>query len=207
MQQWHCLNEPRHTWAAFKTNLLAEQKSEQDTGFTPASAYANNVNGIHETAEELNHLAQATAADQQAAVNQSEAVANLTMSNQNLAQKLQQAQTQLQQVLTQFQRLNTSVREHTPAVPATKKTVPGPTERTPLNIPSTTPRGKQPPRATRRWHNTNYCFSCGFIVAEYHTSTIYQPLSLKPNHQETVTKENMMGGSDRHWDLVGLSQD
>ena len=69
MREWHRLDEPRRTWAAFKTNLLAEQISEQDNGFEPTSAYANNVNRSHETAEALNHLAQATAADRQAAVN------------------------------------------------------------------------------------------------------------------------------------------
>ena len=86
MREWNRLDEPRRTWAAFKTTLLAEQKSEQDNGFAPTSAYANNVNRSHETAEALNHITQATAADRQAAVNQAEAVENLTMSNQNLAQ-------------------------------------------------------------------------------------------------------------------------
>ena len=89
MQEWHRLDEPRRTWAAFKTTLLDEQKSEQENGFAPTSAYVNNVNGSHETAKVLNHIAQATAADRQAAANQAESVANLTMSNQNLEQHLQ----------------------------------------------------------------------------------------------------------------------
>ena len=119
MQEWRRIDEPRHTWATFKTNLLSEKEIERYNGFSPTSVYANNANGSHETAEALNYLAQATFADRQASANQSEAVANLTMSNQNLARQLQQAQTQLQQVLTQFQTLNTSVRSHTPAVPST----------------------------------------------------------------------------------------
>ena len=80
MQELHHLGEPRCTWAAFKTTLLAEQKSERDTGFSPTSAYANNVNGSHETVEAINHLVQATAADRQEATNQAEEVENLTMS-------------------------------------------------------------------------------------------------------------------------------
>ena len=126
------------------------------------------------------------------------------MSRKNLEQQLQQSQTQLKQVLTKFQTLNTGVRLHTPAVPATMQTAPGPAERTPLYIPSTSPRGKQPPRATHHWNNTNYYFSCGSDVAEWHTSTACPPLRRKPNHQEKATKENMMGGSDRHRALVGL---
>ena len=102
MLEWHRLNEPRRTWVAFKTTLLAEQKSERDNGFSPTSAYSNNANGSHETADALNQLSQDTASDRQAAKNQAEAVANLTMSNQNLEKQLQHAQTQLQQVLTQF---------------------------------------------------------------------------------------------------------
>ena len=150
MREWHRLDEPRRTWAAFKTTLLAEQKSEQDNGFPPTSAYANNVNGSHETSETLNHLTLATAVDRKSPANKSEAVENLTISNQNLAQKLQQAQTQLQKFLTQFQTLNTSVRAHMTTVPATTKTAPGPAERTLSNIPSTDPREKHPPRDTHR---------------------------------------------------------
>ena len=180
------------------------EKSEQDNSFAPTSAYANNVNRSHETAKALNHIAQAIAADRKAAVNQGEAVSNLTMSNQNMAQQFQQAQTQLQQVLTQFQTLNTSVQLHTYAVPATAQTAPGPAERTPLHISSTAPRGRQPPCDTRLWNNINYCFSCGFGVAEWHTSTTCPPSHHKPNHQEMITKENMMGGSDRYRDLFGL---
>ena len=95
------------------------KKSEQDNGFAPTTAYANNINGSHETSETLKYLVQDTAVDWKSAANQAEAVENLTMSNKNLAQQFQQAQTQLQQVITQFQTLNTSVRSHTPAVPAT----------------------------------------------------------------------------------------
>ena len=114
---------------------------------------------------------------------------------------------QIQQVLTKFQTLNTSVRSHTPDVPETTWTAPGPAENTTLHIPITAHRVKHPPRSTRLWHNTNYCFSCGFDVAEWHTITTCPPSRRKPNHQETATKENMMGGSDRHRDFVQLWQD
>ena len=92
MQEWHRLNKLRRTWAAFQTTLLAEQKIERDNGFSPTSAYSNNVNGIHETAKTLSYLSQDIAVDRKASANQAEAVSNLTMSNQNLAQQLQQAQ-------------------------------------------------------------------------------------------------------------------
>ena len=121
MREWHRLNPPSRTWAAFKNTLLEEQKSEQDNGFVPTATYSNNANGNHETAEALNHLAQATDADRHAVTNQLEAVEKFTMSNENLAQKLQQAQTRMQQILAQFQTLSSSVRLINPAVPATMR--------------------------------------------------------------------------------------
>ena len=151
IREWHRLDLPSRTWAAFKTTLLAEQKSERDNGFAPTSTYANNANGNQETAEALNHLAQATAADRQASANQAEAVANLTMSNQNLAQQLQQAQTQLQQMLAQFQTLSTTVQAINPTTPTYTRTTSAPVQRNHSQKATTGPRGNQPPRSTRRW--------------------------------------------------------
>ena len=90
MREWHKLPEVSRTWAAFKSTLLAEQKSERDNGVVPASAYANNAHG-GAAAEALNNLAAATAVDRQAAANQAEEVANLAGVNQKLAHQLQQA--------------------------------------------------------------------------------------------------------------------
>ena len=81
MQELRKLPAVAQTWAAFKATLLTEQKSECENGFAPASAYANNTHG-GATAETLNNIAAATAANRQSTANQAEAVANLAGANQ-----------------------------------------------------------------------------------------------------------------------------
>ena len=81
MQELRKLPAVAQTWAAFKATLLAEQKSERENGFAPASAYTNNTHG-GATAETLNNIATATAANRQSTANQAEAVANLAGANQ-----------------------------------------------------------------------------------------------------------------------------
>ena len=98
MWEWHKLPAVARTWAAFKATLPAEQKSERNNGLAPASAYTNNAHG-GDTAEALNNLAAATAADRQASANQVEAVANLAGANHQLAHQLQQAQQKIQKMM------------------------------------------------------------------------------------------------------------
>ena len=43
-------------------------------------------------------------------------------------------------------------------------------------------------------------------MAEWHTSMTCPPLRRKTNHQETETRDKMMGGSDCHQALLGLLQ-
>ena len=142
-----------------KPRSSMNKKNERDNGVAPANAYAHSAN-TNTATDALNNLAAATAADGQAAANQAEAVANLTVSNQNLTQQLQQAQQQLQNMMTNL---------HNPApVPGGGYRAPPPLAApiTPLIPAQQTPgetyrnRGNQPPRATRRWNNENYCSSC-----------------------------------------------
>ena len=94
MQECHKLPAVARTWAAFKSTLLAEQKSERENGVAPASAYTNNAHG-GSASEALNNLAASTASYRQASVNQAEAVANLSGANQQFSHQLQQAQQQI----------------------------------------------------------------------------------------------------------------
>ena len=195
-------------WAAFKATLLAEQKSERDNGVAPASVYANNAHG-GAAAEALNNLAAATAADHQAASNQAEVVANLAGANQQLPHHLQQAQQQIQHMMANLHLTGTApsrsylppsqkpapVAAHIPATPAPALLNQGDPNRV---------RRNQPPRASRCWDNENYCSSCDFVVAEWHTSHTC-PLSRRlPDHNEHATQSNIMGGYEKHRALVGL---
>ena len=151
----------------------------------------------------VNNLAAATAADRQAAANQAEAVVNWTVSNQNLAQQLQQAQQQLQNMISTMHSPTTApgggyrappplAAPIAPLIPTRQN--PGVTDRN---------RGNQPPRATRRWDNDNYCLSCGYDIAEWHTSKTCPPSRRGPAHNEMATRTSTLGGSERHRALVG----
>ena len=149
----------------------------------PANAYAQSANA-HTTTDALNNLAAATAADREAAANQAEAVANLTVSNQNLVQQLQQAHQQLQNIMSTRHSPTTApgggyrapppiAAPIAPLVPTRPNT--GATDRN---------RGNQPPRATRRWDNKNYFSSCGYDIAEWHTSKTCPPSRRGPAHND-----------------------
>lgn len=47
------------------------------------------------------------------------------------------------------------------------------------------------PNPTKRYANWNYCFSCGFDVADDHTSTTCPVVWRKPGHQEGCTRDNI----------------
>ena len=181
------------------TPRRAEARARQRSG--PSNAYAQSANA-HTTNDALNNLAAATAADRQAAANQAEAVANLTVSNQNLAQQLQQAQQQLQNMMSTMHSPTTApgggyrappplAAPIAPLIPTRPN--PGATDRN---------RGNQPPRATRRWDNENYCSSCGYDVAEWHTSKTCPPSRRGPAHNKLATRTSTLGGSERHRALV-----
>ena len=162
------------------------KKSKRDNGVVPISAHANNANG-GAAAEALNNLSATTAADRQAAANQLEAVANLAGANQKLTHQLQQAQQQIQNMMTKL---------HLPRTAPARSYHPPPQKLAPVaaHIPATSGpallnqgdqnrfRGNQPPHATRRWDNGNYCSSCGFGVAEWHTSHTFPPSRYRPDH-------------------------
>ena len=65
--------------------------------------------------------------------------------------------------------------------------------------------GNQPPCATRRWNNENYCSFCYFDVAEYQNSHTCPPYRhRRPDHKEQATRANTMRGPEKHRALVGL---
>mmetsp|Transcript_40945 Transcript_40945/g.98746 ORF Transcript_40945/g.98746 Transcript_40945/m.98746 type:complete len:363 (+) Transcript_40945:407-1495(+) len=56
------------------------------------------------------------------------------------------------------------------------------------------------PRTQRQYHNDNYCWTHGYDVGKTHNSaTCRRP---RPGHQATATKQNPMGGSTKHKNLV-----
>ena len=202
MREWHKLPPLARTWDTFKDTLLEEQKNEREKGVAHANAYAHSAN-TNTATDALNNLAAATAADRQAAANKAEAVANLTVSNQNLAQQLQQAQQQLQHMMTNLNNPATvpggGYRAPPPLVAPIDPHIlaqqtPGATDRT---------RGNQPPCATRRWNNENYCSSCGYDITEWQTSKTCPPSRRAPDHNELATRTSTLGGSERHRALVG----
>ena len=208
MQECHKLSAVARTWAAFKSTLLVEQKSKRDNGVAPTSAYAKNAHG-GAAVEALNNLAAATTSDRQAADNQAEAVANLASVDQQLAHQLQQAQQQIQKMMENLHLPGTAharsyqpqpqkpapVAAHIPVTPASTLLNQGDPSRV---------RGNQPPRTVRRWDNENYCYSCGFDVAEWHTSHTCPQSCRRPDHNYHATRTNIMGGSEKHRALVGL---
>ena len=186
-------------WAAFKAMLLAEKKIECGNGVAPASVYANKAHG-GAAVEALSNLAAATAADLQAAANQAEAVANLAGANQQLAHQPHQSQQQIQKMMENL---------HLPGTAPARSYHPPPQKTAPAatHIPATpapaqlnqgypkSVRGNQPTRALWRWDNEKHCYSCGFNVAEWHTSHTCPPSRRRSEHNEQATRANIMGGS------------
>ena len=168
----------------------------------PENAYAQSANA-HTTNDPLNNLAAATAADRQAAANQAEAVTNLTVSNQNLAQQLQQAQQQLQNMMSTMHSPTTALGGGYRAPPPLAAPIAPliPTRQNPRATDRN--RDNQPPRATRRWDNENYCSSCGYDVAKWHTSKMCPPSRRGTAHNELATQTSTLGGSERYRALVG----
>ena len=170
--------------------------------------YANDAHG-GAAAEALNNLAAATAVDRQSAANQAEVVANLAGVNQQLAHQLQLAQQKIKKMMENL---------HLPGTAHARSSQPQPQKPAPgaAHIPVTTAptilnqgdpsrvRGNQTPRAARRWGNENYCSSCGFDVAEWHTIQTCPPSRRRPDHNEHATQTNIMGGLEKHRALVGL---
>jgi hypothetical protein len=69
------------------------------------------------------------------------------------------------------------------------------------NNDSRTPANQDPPRAQRRFPgNRNYCWSCGFDIANKHTGTTC--LFEKYGHIDTATVTNPEGGSQQEMHLI-----
>ena len=209
MREWQKLPAVARTWAAFKATLLAERKSERENGVAPASAYAKNA---HEgaVAEALNNLAAATAADRQPAANQAEAVANLagvkpatrkptiagpTENSKNDGKNLNLPGTAHARSYQPRPQKPAPVVAHIPVASAPTLLNQGDPSRV---------RGNQPPRAARLWDNENYCSSCGYDVAEWHTSHTCPPSRRCPDRNEHATQTNIMVGLEKHRALAGL---
>jgi uncharacterized coiled-coil protein SlyX len=63
------------------------------------------------------------------------------------------------------------------------------------------PANQDPPRAQRRFPgNLNYCWSCGFDIANKHTGT--NCLFKKVGHKDTTTVTNPEGGSLQQMHLI-----
>ena len=164
----------------------------------PCQCVQKNAHG-GAAVESLNNLAAVTAAERQEAENQAESVANLAGANQKPAHQLQQSQQQIQKMMENL---------HLPGKAPARSYQPLPQKPAPVaaHIPVTPAptllnqgdpsrvRRNQLSCATCRWDNQNYCSSCGFDVAEWHTSHTCPPSRRRPDHNGQATQTNIMGG-------------
>ena len=137
------------------------------------------------------------------------AVANLDGANQQLSHQLQLAQQRIQKMMANLHLLVTDpARSYQPPPPKTAPVAAHiPDTPAPARLNQGYPnrvRRKQLPRATRRWDNENYCSSCVFDVAEWHTSHTCTPSRRRPDHNDQATQTNIMGGLEKHRALFGL---
>lgn len=195
-KEWRKLPPARHTWAEFKT-LFGEAHADLFANPTTAQAagYNNRANNVHDTdmhqqtAQALNDLEAATTADRTT-------VQELAAANTNLTNQLTTVTTALNKALAELSLLRTQLphmqQAQSPVVPTTT-----------TNSTSTHPRNR-PKRTVRRFNNTNYCWSCGWDVHDWHTSATCNPSWRKPGHENhlNATREDTQGGSDRHKHLV-----
>lgn len=68
------------------------------------------------------------------------------------------------------------------------------------NQPRNPGRRQAKDRTVRKYHNNNYCWSCGFDISDWHNSKTC--CWIKPGHHVEATKDNNLGGNQKLCDLA-----
>jgi hypothetical protein len=170
-KEWKAKPEDDKTWENFKIFFLQAQtelRQQQQATSARAGFSAVAEDKENQIADALANLATAQAADQQA-------FCQLATTNTDLAAQLKAAMEDITSLktlmLSQHQNRNHSYMDN--------------------NNHNNNNNNANPPN--RRKPNTNYCWTHGFRVAENHTSQTCK--NTKFGHQQTATKDNLMGGS------------
>jgi hypothetical protein len=172
-KEWKAKPTADKTWENFKIFFLEAQtelRQQQQATSARAGFSAVAEDKENQIADALANLATAQAADQQA-------FCQLATTNTDLAAQLKAAMDDITSLktlmLSQHQNRNNSYNDNN------------------NNYNNNNNNNANPPN--RRKPNTNYCWTHGFRVAENHTSQNCK--NTKFGHQQTATKDNLMGGS------------
>ena len=164
-------------------DLVDSGQTTCEAGYQNVANYAETPSedpGVvfqQETAEALANLASATEADRTT-------LQEMALSNSVLTKQLASVTASLQQALKELSAL---------------KLADSPRNN---NTPTTTRNNNRPiiERTTRKYHNDNYCWSCGFDICDWHNSGTCR--WKKKGHNDEATKDDNKGGNQKRRHLV-----
>jgi hypothetical protein len=170
-REWRRRPTAEQTWTNFKTQFAeAHQDLRRTQNTTQGSGYHNANNAmdsfVNNTADAFANLATATASDRQM-------LADLTTTNKEITKQLAAKDTEIAQLKAKVQDLQRN--------------------RNPRDTIYRGSRGENRDTATRRFSNSNYCWTHGHDIAISHTSQ--SCLYPGDGHQRDATKSNTKGGS------------
>jgi hypothetical protein len=168
-REWRRRPEAEKTWTNFKTQFAEAHQDLRITQNTTQGAGFHNANNamdsfVNDTADAFANLATATASDRQM-------LADLTATNNALTVHLATKDTEIGKLKARIQDLQRNNRGN-----------------------RTGGRGGDTTSTTRKFNNTNYCWSHGWDVSIQHTSQ--SCLYAHDGHKRDATRSNTMGGSD-----------
>ena len=184
-KQWRRRPALTRTWSEMKTffaeahgDLIEASQTAGEQGYQNVANFATPILPAEQdafqrdTATALSNLAAATEADRST-------LQEMAAANSALTKQLATVTASLQQALSELTKIRTTNTPSTPSQPNRRRTA---------------------ERIGRKYQNDNYCWSCGFDIANWHTSKTCR--WTKAGHQLEATKDNNMGGNQKRRDLV-----
>jgi hypothetical protein len=201
IDKWDDKPAPDKTWATFKTHFQkAYEKYIKSQETLHAAGIANNAMiqaGVESTQTDVANLVAITSDTQEQIATLTERISAMGLRlaaahANNAAAPINPTKTKDQQLREQaalIEKLQGRTRNNRPS------------NNNNHDRRVRTPANQDPPRAQRRFPgNRNYCWSCGFDIANKHTGVTC--LFKKYGHLDTATVENTEGGSQKQMHLT-----